>query len=546
MVATRSDGVVAADGQVNVVHNGTVTVTYQDASDENGVARVDVDTANVDCVPPQIADVQVTQVTGLGATIEFEVSEPARGRIRYGTSCAALHDVRRGTESSTTQQIELLGLEDDTAHFFAVEAEDAAGLVDVDDNGGACYSFTTLFLRNYFTDRTEHSLIREANPLNGQSITFSPDGSPHFYAACRQPVTAFWTDPAGGSPPLPTNFGSWPETFEVILEGGQLVWLYGQSYDRFHVSRYGSINFSAPDSEDEFTLSHHFSAPRVTAMGRFNDGPRGWVSTKQLADRIVITYQYYQFDVPGPAAQDNHAQIELFFDGRIRLTTLALSSRNGFTVGLSEGNGVPPDFVSSTLRASPLCSEPVPSATPLSGRKIKLQYRADGQSEHKLKLDVFGNAIRLPTFGGAEDPTINGATLTLFNPATGERDSYFLPAIYWKLSDSGYRFRAVTGSAMSVHALNELVGPCRDVRWQHGRLRARCEGHPSDGIHFSLDESGGQGALAVEISAGAGPDIPHYCAVFGGRIRRDTWWLGSRAEFKSVLAPPPAVCPTLP
>jgi hypothetical protein len=50
-------------------------------------------------------------------------------------------------------------------------------------------------------------------------------------------------------------------------------------------------------------------------------------------------------------------QIELFFDGRIRITHLGLGSSGGL-IGLSRGQGVPADFVESDFTAYGLCPLP--------------------------------------------------------------------------------------------------------------------------------------------------------------------------------------------
>jgi len=78
----------------------------------------------------------------------------------------------------------------------------------------------------------------------------------------------------------------------------------------------------------------------------------GTVSWKQLDDRVAVTYEHVidlYTDLP------NSFQIELFFDGRIRLTYLDLAAKNGL-IGLSRGLGVPPDFIESDFTSYGMCA----------------------------------------------------------------------------------------------------------------------------------------------------------------------------------------------
>src|SRR5262249_33853651 len=128
--------------------------------------------------------------------------------------------------------------------------------------------------------------------FSDQMLTFTPDGSPNFYSACREPASAFPIDPSGGTPnPPSTNNVPW--TFAVDVQNGQHVWLYGVPYDRFYVSRYGWVTFDTPDGNHPQNIyTAHFSQPRVSALLQHaNNENRGWVSAKQLSDRVVISYQ---------------------------------------------------------------------------------------------------------------------------------------------------------------------------------------------------------------------------------------------------------------
>ena len=79
----------------------------------------------------------------------------------------------------------------------------------------------------------------------------------------------------------------------------------------------------------------------------------GTVSWKQLSDRVAVTFE----NVPEHGLSNaNSFQVEMFFNGTIRITWLDIAGGDGL-VGLSEGNGLPFDFVESDLSEySFLCS----------------------------------------------------------------------------------------------------------------------------------------------------------------------------------------------
>jgi hypothetical protein len=188
------------------------------------------------------------------------------------------------------------------------------------------------FFTELFTDSKE-------NDMAYQSFTFCPDGSPHFYRVTREPVTAFLTDPSGGAYLSLGDDGY----AECPLANGAAASLYGESYDTIYVGGNGYITFGDGDYSYAESLSQHFSLPRVSAL--FDDlyPESNTVSWRQLPDRIAVTYA----DVPDLSTDAlNNFQIELFFDGRIRLTYLDIGTTDGL-IGLSAGNGIPLGFMES-------------------------------------------------------------------------------------------------------------------------------------------------------------------------------------------------------
>lgn len=198
--------------------------------------------------------------------------------------------------------------------------------------------------RDYFTELFSST---SPNDTSNQSWYFTPDGSGNFYSVRRTAsVAAFPTDPAGGTPLALTD----DSYSRVTPAGSSQVRLYGVSYSSFSVGSNGYITFGADDSTYQPSLTAHFNLPRISGMFRDLDpGAGGTVSWLQLSDRVAVTYQ----GVPAYASTDpNDFQIEMFFDGRIRITCLTLAITDGL-IGLSRGQGVPADYVASNFSAYP-------------------------------------------------------------------------------------------------------------------------------------------------------------------------------------------------
>ncbi len=154
------------------------------------------------------------------------------------------------------------------------------------------------------------------NDLDFQSFTFTPDGSASFYAVCRQPALNFPTDPTGGTP-LNLSFGSFTQ-----LTTTASISLYGQSTNVLFVGSSGYVTLDTGDTSYFESFSSHFQHRRIAGLfAGIYPGISGGISWKQLADRVAISYINVRelfYD------STNSFQIELFFDGRIRLTYLAI------------------------------------------------------------------------------------------------------------------------------------------------------------------------------------------------------------------------------
>ena len=344
-VGTFSLSRTDAAGVLHVVGGDTITARYDDADDGSGSSAVVADQATVECTPPAISNIVVTDIGGKMATVTFDTGEPTTARVRCGSACGGPYPVTgQWLAPRTSHSIRLTGLDPLTTYRFVVDAWDAAGNITTDDNGGACHSFMTTELRDYFTEQFPAA----GNDLDDLAITFRPDGSADFYSACVEPASAFPTDPVGGTP---VNLGD-DDYALAMLSGGATVKLYGSSYSAFYIGSNGYITFGAGDSNMMESQAAHFGLPRVAALfDDLNPAFGGTVSYRQLADRVAVTFQ----NVPEYFINNsNNFQIELFFNGVIRITWLLIAAQDGLA-GLSDGGGVPLDFEFSDLSAYASC-----------------------------------------------------------------------------------------------------------------------------------------------------------------------------------------------
>jgi len=170
--------------------------------------------------------------------------------------------------------------------------------------------------------------------LAHSTLHFRPDGSPDYYAVCREPyVQQFPVDPADGTPtPIWDDYAA-----EIILADGATVSFFGRTYDRVFVGSNGYITFGTPDTAAVSTWNNHFALPRIAAF--FVDlAPVGpdHVSYKQLPDRLVVTYRDMRLSANREKRNDFQVAISLL-DGSIDITWLQCDTNDEIIVGLSRG-----------------------------------------------------------------------------------------------------------------------------------------------------------------------------------------------------------------
>jgi C1A family cysteine protease len=190
---------------------------------------------------------------------------------------------------------------------------------------------------DYFTERFDFD-----NDLDYKTLTLKPCDCASSYTACTQVSYEFPTDPAGGTT-LPLGDEGYAQ---VLLSGGKEVKFYGDSYSSFYVGSNGYITFTEGDTAYKDTLETHFNLKRISLLlDDLNPAMGGTISVKELEDRVAVTYQ----DVPEYySVGKNTFQLEMFFSGVIRMTWLYMFQQCG-TVGISNGQGIPPDFAQSDI-----------------------------------------------------------------------------------------------------------------------------------------------------------------------------------------------------
>jgi hypothetical protein len=453
-----------AAGVLKVSHGDTVTATYNDANDGSGSGAVVQDNAAVDCVAPVISNVQMSNIMSQLAVITFDTNEPAYGTVRYGLSCGSLTDTAAGEGCSqscvhTSHSVTLSGLDPNTTYFYVVDAEDSTGNLSTDSNDSNCYAFTTLEIPDYFTELFEAG----DNDLDNLTITFIPDGSVSFYRACTEEVTAFPTDPSGGNVISLTL-----DDFEMLPLSGVTVSLYGHSYGDggdgdVYVSSKGYLTFTAGDFHWTETFADHFDLPRISAL--FDDldpSSGGMVSWKQLGDRIAVTWE----SVPEfGTSNSNSFQVEMFFDGKIRITWLAIAALDGLA-GLSQGLGIPMDFFESdlSLYGTPKAND-VSVRTPINvPMDVNLIATDDGLPDPPGALAY--SVLSLPSDGNLSDPCAGAIISVPYVLAGGNNAVTYIPDLDYSGPDS-FTFdandggTAPCGGVSSVATVSITVIDCR-------------------------------------------------------------------------------------
>lgn len=370
-------------GVLHVAPGDTIWAVYYDVDDGAGQQLLIVDTAWVDCVPPVANHIEVTAIGPLDnpfqAVVNVAMDEAALVTVRYGESCEALTGTTPTDKYLDSQAVLLTGLEHNTTYAFVIDAVDEVGNGTTFHNDNQCYFFTTTDIPDYMTEDFDANL-----DIAGMSLLFTPNGSFAYYDLCTEPIDELPINPTIGTlMPLSDNSSQ-----QVNLADGAMVSLYGVEYPAFYVGSNGYITFGSADFSSTPTIGSHFSKPRVAALfDDLNPSGGGTVRRVQLSDRAVVTFA----GVPRyPTVGANTFQIELFFDGRIRLSYLGVTDQDAI-VGMSRGEGIPPYFVNTDLTGEGLC-EPRIDILPVAALPVAIPPAATFEFDVRI-LSVEGDFI---------------------------------------------------------------------------------------------------------------------------------------------------------
>jgi hypothetical protein len=204
--------------------------------------------------------------------------------------------------------------------------------------------YTELFDPDYPVESNDP----ERNDMANRTLILWPDGSGGYHKVCNNETVDFPVDPNGG-----TILSLKDDDYIPVKLQDANVNFYGTDYDTFYIGSNGYITFISGDIRHIESLTDHFDLPRISAL--FDDldpSAGGTVSFKQLDDRVVVTFE----NVPEYSlSNSNSFQIEMRFNGRIRITFLEISACDGL-VGLSKGNGLSVYFIKSDLSEYNSCT----------------------------------------------------------------------------------------------------------------------------------------------------------------------------------------------
>ncbi len=352
-ISLQTGNPIQGSGTLEINHDDVITVLYFDAASETGLPVNRTAQASVDCVAPEILNVEVSYISGTQAQILVTTDEEAYISVYFGESCGDLPYVFDSLWQ-TDHTVNLGTLYPDTKYYFAIAAEDRTGNDAYADNGGACYYFYTYTRLDYFT---EFFSISNSLDLEYTQTTFMPVDHPNYYEACTKTVSEFPVSP-GGEIIAPGDDGF----VEIPFTHGAPIAFYSTNYDRMYVGSNGYITFGMGDVVYQPQYSLHFQLPRISGlMCDLNPARRGTVYFDRISDRYVVSFvgvPVYSNTNQYPPENSHTFQVELFFTGAIRITWLDLFTANA-VAGLSAGLGVPNDFVSQDLTGLTDCSSMV-------------------------------------------------------------------------------------------------------------------------------------------------------------------------------------------
>ncbi len=329
--------------QASMVGQYSLTITGTSASKQDSAPALLTVSNALPAVPALTSPPNGAEGVSRTPTLTWNaVAQAADYSVEVATDANFTQVVWFATTPTPTATV-AIELNTNTTYYWHVRAGNGCGASQF----SAPFHFTTLVQRDYFTELFAGG--GDNFDLDNITLFFLPDGSGNYYYRCGAAAAALPTDPNGGTALTLSDDGS------VLISFGNPVGIYGQNATSVYVNANGNITWGSSDGGYNESLAVHFSKPRVAAVfDDLNPATGGQVSWKQLGDRIAVTW----FNVPEyGSSNQNTFQIELFFNGEIHVTWLAIAVLDALA-GLSDGNGQPGDFLETNLSNYGVCQSP--------------------------------------------------------------------------------------------------------------------------------------------------------------------------------------------
>jgi parallel beta-helix repeat protein len=142
-IPTSGDQIDPNDGTLQLSHLETITAIYQDTNDGSGGPAVVTDSAVADCELPSLSNLAI-DIPGPDPVVTFQTSEPAKIQLLCSTSCGGSYEIILNSMIPKTEHVfEITGIAPSTTYYYIIKVWDQVDNLLVDDNDGACYSFTS-------------------------------------------------------------------------------------------------------------------------------------------------------------------------------------------------------------------------------------------------------------------------------------------------------------------------------------------------------------------------------------------------------------------
>ncbi|MHC5061317.1 MAG: S8 family serine peptidase [Planctomycetota bacterium] len=186
--------------------------------------------------------------------------------------------------------------------------------------------------------------------LSDKSVLFTPNNSNGYHAVIED-IDYLPQDPADDE-----RLVLGDDDYRHVTLNNQSVVIFGESFDGFYVGSNGYITFTNGQGVYSPSLFSHFSRLRISGLFEdLNPGRGGAVSWRQTENSAVVTWR----NVPEYGRNNSNTfQVEMYFDGRIRLTWLDVAAQTGL-VGLSGGLGIDAAFEESDFSDYPQRKGPI-------------------------------------------------------------------------------------------------------------------------------------------------------------------------------------------